>query len=276
VVLSPFDPPRSEGPEGISMTVGPDGLLYAIDPASVVTVIDPATGSVVRRFGRQGAGEGEFACLCHAIEAAPDGLLYITDDGNRRVQVLEPDGTFVRQLGSFGSAEGQFIAPVRLTIDDAGAVYVLDGDSGMISKFGPDGAFDWRVGGLPGDPALRFGAYDLAAMKDGTVLVTFDPGGPAVLLDPDDGTVIGPWGEESLGASSEPTIDADGNVFVFQYVPTAMRMFDADGRPLGSLDLADDAADSYRFYPTPVFTPDGYGYSFDDNKGLLRLEITLP
>ena len=106
------------------MDVGPDGLLYVIDPASVVTVIDPATGRVVRRFGRKGAGDGEFACHLHAIQAGPDGRLYVVDAGNHRVQVLEPDGTFVRQLGAFGPAEGQFVFPFALTIDDAGAVYV--------------------------------------------------------------------------------------------------------------------------------------------------------
>ena len=72
---------------------------------------------------------------------------------------------------------------------------------------------------------------------------------------------------------------------MFQYGPTAaMRMFDASGRELGRLELdwrnASDGAPAhdvpYQFYPTPVFTSDGYGYSFDDTQGLLRLEITLP
>ena len=125
---------------------------------------------------------------------------------------------------------------------------------------------------------LRFApvTHGLAVMKDGTILVTFDPGGPAVLLDPDDGSVIGPWGEEALGWSAEPTVDPDGNVYLFQYVPGAMRMFDADGHPLGILDYEDDLPDLYHFYPPPVFTPDGHGYSFDDTQGLLRLEITSP
>jgi outer membrane protein assembly factor BamB len=277
VVLSPFDPPRSEGPEGVSMTVGPDGLLYVIDPASVVTVIDPATSGVVRRFGRQGAGEGEFACICQAIDAGPDGLLYVVDGANHRVQVLAPDGTFVRQLGGFGSEEGQFVFPFALTIDGTGAVYILDGDNNMISKFGPDGAFLWRVGGRSGDAALRTPTHGLAVLQDGTILVTFDPVGlPAVLLDPDDGSVIGPWGEESLGGAGEPTVDPDGNVYLFQYVPWAVRMFDPSGQPLGMLDYEDDVPDPYRFFPAPVFAPDGYGYSFDDTQGLLRLEITLP
>jgi outer membrane protein assembly factor BamB len=276
IVLSAQDPPGSDGPEGVSMAVGPDGLLYVIDPASTVTVIDPATAEVVRRFGRHGAGDGEFACHCTDLDAGPDGRLYVVDTGNQRIQILEPDGTFVRQLGAFGSAEGQFIYPFALTVDDAGAVYVIDGDNNMISKFGPDGEFVWRVGGPSGDAALRPLTHGLAVMNDGAILVTFDPGGPAILLDPDDGSVFGPWGNEGLGGSAEPTVDPIGRVFVFQYVPGAMRMFDADGRPMGILVFEDDVPDPYRFYPTPVFTPDGYGYSFDDRHGLLRLEITAP
>jgi outer membrane protein assembly factor BamB len=274
VTLSPYERGRSEGPEGLNMTVGTDGLLYVIDPASVVTVIDPATMKVVRRFGRQGSGDAEFHCIC-TIDASPDGLLYVVDPGNHRIQVLEPGGTFVRQLGAFGSADGQIVQPFRLAVDAVGAAYAIDGDNGMISKFGADGAFAWRVGGLSGDANLR-GAYDLVAMKDGTILVTLDPGGPAVLLDPADGSVIGRWGTASLGPSAEPTVDAAGNVFSFQYVDWAMRMFDAKGHDLGILDWADDVADAYEFYPTPVFAPDGYGYSFDDTQGLLRLEITVP
>ena len=41
-------------------TPGPDGLLYILDTKPQVTVIDPADGHVVRRWGRQGAGPGEF------------------------------------------------------------------------------------------------------------------------------------------------------------------------------------------------------------------------
>jgi DNA-binding beta-propeller fold protein YncE len=281
VTLSPFDPPRSGGPEGVSMTVGPDGLLYVIDPASVVTVIDPATAAVVRRFGRHGAGEGEFECggserarVC-SIDSAPDGRLYVVDPGNHRVQILASDGSYLRQLGSYGNAEGQFIAPLNLAVDASGSAYVLDIANGMISKFDSDGAYDWRVGGPSRDPRLA-GAVDLAVMKDGTILVTIDPGGPAVLLDPDDGSVVGPWGDGSIGASAEPVVDPAGNVFLFQYVPGAMRMFDREGRPVGIRDIKTGTPATQQFYPPPVFAEDGYGYSFDDTQGLIRIEITLP
>jgi DNA-binding beta-propeller fold protein YncE len=256
------------------MTVGPDGMLYVIDPAGVVTVIDPATAGVVRRFGRHGAADGEFACIC-SIDAAPDGRLYVIDGGNRRIQILEADGTYLRQLGSFGEADGQFVAPFGLTVDAEGAVYVLDGATSLISKFDPDGAFVWRVGGPKGDDRLRETLHGLAAMKDGTILVTLDPGGRAVLLDPEDGSVIGPWGDESLGWSAEPEVDPAGNVLLFQYGPAgAMRVFDPSGRPLGIRNVDPDPSPQ-RFFPAPVVAPDGYGYSFGDTQGLVRLEITL-
>jgi hypothetical protein len=112
-------------------------------------------------------------------------------------------------------------------------------------------------------------------MRDGTILATIDPGGPGTLIDPTDGSVVGRWGDDSIGASGVPTIGPDGDVFLFQFVPAAMRMFDPAGHPLGLLDYADDVPDPYQFGP-PVFAPDGYGYSFDDTHGLLRLQIALP
>jgi hypothetical protein len=204
----------------------------------------------------------------------------VLETGNKRIQVLDSDGTYLRQLGSFGEAEGQFFSPLNLAVDASGSVYLLEGPNGLISKFDSDGGFLWRVGPSV-DPRLA-PAYDLAVMKDGTILVTLEFGGPALLLDPDDGTILGSWGDESLGWSAEPVVDPAGNVILFQYGPPetpgapAVRMFDPAGRPLGIRDLKDTPPGSERFYPTPVFAPDGYGYSFGGPKGLVRIEIARP
>jgi len=265
---------RRDGPEGVTMEVGPDGLLYVGDPTDHITVVDPSTGLKVRQFGGHGSDDGRF----HEIKSLAidsDGSVYVVDRQNHRVQVLDSNGGFTRQIGGFGSDPGQFVRPFMLTLDPGGAVYVLDGDSREISKFDPMGAFVWRVGGALGDPALR-GAYDLTTMKDGSILVMLDPGGPATLLDPADGSVVGRWGDASIGGSGEPTVDGVGNVFLFQYVPAAMRVFDAAGQPLGIREYTDDDESAHRFYPTPVFALDGFGYSFNDNGDLLRLKVTLP
>lgn len=51
------------------------------------------------------------------------------------------NGTFVSKWGSHGSDDGQFYAPMAITIDSSGYVYVTDYDDGRIQKFSPNGKF---------------------------------------------------------------------------------------------------------------------------------------
>jgi outer membrane protein assembly factor BamB len=267
---------RANGPEGVQMDVGPDGLLYVIDLNALVSVIDPATGQSLRSWGRPGSGEGEFQGP-HDIAVAEDGRVYIADAGNHRVQVFTPEGTFVDQIGSFGESEGQFSMPTGVAVAPDGSSYIKDGTFGTVSKFGPDGAFEWRVGGERApDTRFRGANYDIAVMQDGRVLSTVDPGGPALLLDPRDGSIVGTWGE-GLGASAEPWVDpSTGNVWIFQYVPGATKVFDAGGRLIHSLTYTDGVSDQLWLYPAPVITPDGHAWSLDHRLGLVEMEVSLP
>jgi outer membrane protein assembly factor BamB len=260
-------------PEGVSMAVSPDDLLYVSDHTDTISVVDPKTGKQVRAFGGHGSADGQFDQI-NAMAVAKDGQLYVLDRGNHRVQVLDSSGNYLRQVGAFGTGEGQFVAPFRLAVDDAGSVYVLDGDTSRVSKFDANGAFVWRAGGIGGSPPLGI-THDVAVMPDGNILVTIDAGGPAALLNPNDGSLISRWGDSSIGASGELSVDPRGNVALFQYVPEAMRLFDATGQPLGRLDYPDpnDATD---FYPAPTFTSDGFGYSYDAAGDLVKLQVTLP
>ena len=264
---------RSEGPEGTNMAVGPDGLLYVIDNADVLTVIDPTSEKAVLHSGRKGAADGEFGGIC-GIAVAPDGRIYVADLANHRVQILRKDGKYAGQLGSFGTGEGQFTSPTRVDVDADGNVYVID--SAMLSKFDAAGAFVWRIGGPnTADPELRGANYDVTVMKTGQLLVTTDGGGSAILVNADDGSVAGRWGA-NIGASGEPTVDGAGNVVLIQYVPAAMKLFDPTGTMLGVLEYEDGVPDPYLLYPSPVFAPDGFGYSFDAKAGLLQVEVVTP
>src|SRR3954468_17546146 len=59
-VIRTLDPSTTGLKTMLAMDVGPDGLIYALDMKPSVTVIDPATGGIVRSWGRQGTGPGEF------------------------------------------------------------------------------------------------------------------------------------------------------------------------------------------------------------------------
>ena len=260
------------------MAVGPDGFLYIADLDQKVSVIDPTTGKRIRWWGRPGIGNGEFGNDLLTIAVASDGRVYVVDRANGRIEVFAPDGTYQRQMGGFGDTEGQFHDIRFLTLGEDGSVYVPDSDTATITKFDKEGAFVWRVGGEDApDPDLQHGVYSLTVMKDGNILATRDEGGTALLLDPSDGSVIGHWpGEELIGDSGEPSVDAAGNVYMYQYVPRAIQIFSPEGTLLGGVYFEDAIYEDYELYPAPVFTSDGHGWSFDQTLGLVELEIDLP
>ena len=271
-------PVPGSSPEGIGLAVGPDGFLYVADLDQKVSVVDPTTGKRIRSWGRPGTGNGEFGDDLLTIAVASDGRVYVLDRANGRIEVFAPDGTYQRQMGGFGDAEGQFHDIRFLTMGEDGSVYVPDWDTATITKFDEEGAFVWRVGGEDApDPDLQHGVYSLTVMKDGNILATWDEGGTALLLDPSDGSVIGHWpGAELIGDSGEPSVDAAGNVYVYQYVPRAIQIFSPEGTLLGGVYFEDAIYEDYELYPAPVFTSDGHGWSFDQTLGLVELEIDLP
>jgi outer membrane protein assembly factor BamB len=265
---------RANGPEGTQMDIGPDGLLYVIDNDAIVSVINPSTGTSVRSWGGLGHSDGRFDGK-HDIAVGPDGRVYAADAGNHRIQVFDQTGAFIRQIGSFGSGLGQFSQPTNVDVGRDGSLYV--GDGGTITRFGPDGNVAWRVGGA-GDAnvQLQRDTYDFAVLPDGHVLAAFAPGGPELLLDPADGKPTGPWGPDDIGASGEPAVAPDGNIWMFQYAPGRFDVFTADGTRLGAVlfDTRDEAFP--KLYPTPVLSPNGHAYSFDRDLGLVEMSVNLP
>jgi outer membrane protein assembly factor BamB len=237
----------------LAMDVGPDGLIYALDAKPSVTVVDPATGGVVRTWGRQGTGDGEFHLVgLGNIAVGPNGMVTVTDSGNHRLQVFSADGTFIRQVGSFGAGAGQFSHPFRIASDDESSVYVLD-DSGSLTKFDRDGTFVWRV---PGS-----GTQSAAQLNDGTIVWLMDQG-RVQRLDPATGAALDSWGGPGRGAgqldaSCVISVDSVGNEYIFGCDPVRTQVFDPDHRLLGGAYAPRDQV------VVPIFGPNGevYGHS---------------
>jgi outer membrane protein assembly factor BamB/class 3 adenylate cyclase len=275
------------------MAIGPDGLLYVLHAKAdysepQVAVIDPKTGLPARAWGRHGSGPGELDLTeMHGnqpggcIAVAPNGSVFVGQNGNGRIEVFDGDGRSLRQIG-----DGEVSGVESCAIGPDGSFFAANGPAGPhpyeILRFDSKGRLVWHALANPDRPvATAFQVHDFTFLADGKLLAFIDSGG-ALTLDPSNGRVIGPWKEgATFGASGEPSIDGAGNVYLFTYVPSTLRVFSADGGLLGEqsgsggLQTPGYQFSGNVFWPPPVFDQDGFGYSFGP-AGLVRLQISLP
>ena len=214
---------------------------------------------MVRTWGRQGTGEGEFDVrdLSDAgnpgsgdIDVGVDGTVYVADGSNHRIQVFTPDGTFIRQMGSFGSQPGQFSWRDSLRSTKRAAHTWETIGTGTLTKFGSDGGLVWRNAG-----GSR-GTGPTAQLPDGRIVSLGDSG--VAILDPATGNVIERWGKSGSGigdiGSCDIAVDGVGNEYLLGCAPDHLQVFDLKHQLIGGVYGPNDAV----LYP--VFGPTGAAY----------------
>jgi len=136
--------------------------LYVVDSRQhTILVYDPESGQLVTKFGKRGAGKGEFNFPTNvAVDRA--GRIYITDTLNCRVQIFGPDYKFQDTFGSRGNGFGDFLKPKGLALDSYQNLYVVDADFDNFQIFDPQKRLLMFLGGggiQPGTFWLPAGIY---------------------------------------------------------------------------------------------------------------------
>jgi 6-bladed beta-propeller len=270
-----------------ALAIGPDGNLYVTDLSQRVTVISPG-GKVLRRWGKPGAGPGEFKFIsgdptdptdvAGRIAVGRTGMVYIPDSGNDRVQVFTPQGRFIRQFGSYGSGKGQFFFPADLVVDVSGNVYVTDDQSQTLAKFSPAGTVIWQIGGSASSDQDLLGHQHLAGIDaHGRLVMVNDDQGRVLYVDPS-GHKVDAFSPDSSsftgGHVCEVTVDAAGDTYVSgcgPAPPSPTLVYDRAHRL-----IAKWPGSTYKLLRSPAFGPNGEVFALATDGSILRLRITLP
>ena len=108
------------------------GLVYVVEILSIA--VFSQEGELVRTFGSEGRGKGEFKCPRGIAVSPDDHHLYISDTNNHRVQVFTLEGQYVRKFGT-----DQLKHPYGLTVTSDGSVLVADRNNNRVAVFDKKG-----------------------------------------------------------------------------------------------------------------------------------------
>ncbi len=116
------------------------GRLYVADAgAHQVLAFDPQ-GTEILRFGRRGAGAGEFNYPTWiAVDGA--GHLYVTDALNFRVQSFDESGKALGRFGGQGDGSGDLARPKGIAVDGGGHIFLVDALFDAVQMFDGEGRY---------------------------------------------------------------------------------------------------------------------------------------
>lgn len=168
-------------------------------------------------------------------EGSPDGIavgqgdtVYVVVSG-ANVDLFTPDGMMVRRWGSAGSGDGQFSSARGIAIDQAGFVYVSDGEQNQIQKFDRFGVFVGKWGSF-GSADGRFSTpIGLAVDPQGHILVA-DYYNDRIQVFDSTGAFVSKWGSNGRadGQFRFPTgvaVEPDGIVYVADWGNSRVQKF---------------------------------------------------
>src|SRR5208282_4026688 len=108
--------------------------IYVADSCNHRVQVFNRDGAFLRRYGKAGAGPGEFS-YPNDVQVDATGLQFVCEFGNSRIQILDAQDRPVEILGGPGGAPGQFSNPWGLALDSAGNLYVADALNNRVQKF---------------------------------------------------------------------------------------------------------------------------------------------
>lgn len=297
-----------------SLTVDPSGVLYVCDAGNnTIRKVTP-TGVVSTFAGAAGLSGSADGAGGKARFNGPGGIvmdvagnLYVSDVFNCTIRKITSAGvvtTYAGSAGQSGSTDGigasaRFSAPLGLTVDKAGNVYVVDSKANVVRKIAPDRGVSTLAGSAGAAGGLADGSGGVARFNTPSGIVVdkaglfyvADAGNAAIRKLTGTGMVstlsgvAGAFGniDGSLGAArfSYPfgiAANASGGLYVTDPVSHTVRQIAVAGGTVSTLagmssaGTVDGSGSAARFYGVQgiALGTDGILYVTDGNNHTVR------
>ncbi len=167
--------PLTQDGKPTGITVGPDGNVYVADTHYHRVMVYAPDGKLVREFGRNGTGDGEFIFptdVAFITKGGQTRILVSEYGGNDRVSIFDSDGKFIRSFGTPGEGEGQFSRPAAIAVDaPRGVIYIADACNHRIAVYDLDCKLKGYIGAAGTQPGQMRYPYGLALRPGGDLAV---------------------------------------------------------------------------------------------------------
>ncbi len=220
----------------------PTRLLLTVSARQgVLRILDP-DGNLHTSIGDIGVGAGDFSAAPLSVTVDSRGDLFaaifeyrVGEQDHRMIHKLSADGTPKMSFGSYGMQAGEFLYPVSIAAAPDDTVYVLDGETHLISRFTNDGRYLASFGGR-GKGHGQFNDPRVICIDGRGNIYVLDYGNRQVQrLDPD-GNYQTRWAFKLAADRPElrlldgVTVDQGGNVYISDVTAGKIRKVTADGK----------------------------------------------
>ena len=254
---------------------GRDGMWAVTDNSNHCVWIFDRQDQLVKKFGSEGTGNGEFKSPFGAAFDA-NNHLYVTDTHNHRVQKFDIASTdtylFQFKFGSQGSGHGKLDVPVGITLQN-GKLYISEYNNHRISVFQLDGQFSHIIG----SGCVQY-PWHIAVSSNDQLLVA-NSGHHCISIFTLNGNYVGKFGTQGTGRGqlSSPVgiaTDMYGFILVTEYGNNRVSIFDKDGVFLYCFGSKGSGHGQFNNPRGIAFSPTGDIYISDSNNKRIQIFST--
>ena len=190
-------------------------------------------GSLIKQFGSEGNGQGEFNRPFN-VAYDDNGSLWVTDYGNHRIQVFDQNGTFVKRFGEYVPVSPALSSPSDFAYD-LDSFYISDSGNNRLVVFEDFTGNYTRTIAKSGSGLTNVSNPRGITLANNGRIYVVDRGNNRIQVYENNGTHVRSYGSNQVFNDVwGVAVTNDGTLFVSDFGADKILVFDETGNLTGS------------------------------------------